>query len=150
MFALIDLEGIFGGPLGRAGRLGLVGSLGMKSLSTTGGSRCTIGADLTFTKGIFAGCAALAASSRSRLVGGRGGNFAYSNGGGIFLPSPIDDALVAEEPCPNDMPDMVELIDEFDARFTSCVDPLLGGRAGEGCVALRPGSGGGALRTGRV
>jgi len=92
------LDGTRGGGIGLEGRLGLAGTLGTISRSTTGGSRIPLGVDFVVIKGALLALAAFSASSRSRLFGGNGGNFACSNGGGIFLPSPIDDPLVAEEP----------------------------------------------------
>ncbi len=161
LFLLAGLEGIRGGPLGLGGILGvksrstgLGGIFGAKSRSTTGGCRIgTVGADLTLTRGTFAALASLAFSSSSRLVGGRGGSSVLPKAGGSFLCVSTDEVLVTEDPAwLNDIPDTVELndtVDSFDPLRTSCVDAFRGGKAGDGCEALRPGSGGGSLRAGR-
>ena len=109
--APLGLDGTRGGTAGLVGRLGLAGTFGSKSRSTMGGSRIPFGVDFVVINGARLGLVVFSASSRSRLVGGSGGSFACSNGGGIFLPSPIDDPLVAEEPWPRDIPDIVELTD---------------------------------------
>jgi hypothetical protein len=103
---LTGLDGIFGGPVG------LGGILGIKSRSTTGGARRgTVGADLVVRRGAFAACAA----SRSRLVGGKGGSFASPSAGGSFLCTPVstEPQLVAEDS--PDCPENVELSDIIDS-----------------------------------
>lgn len=94
------LDGTLGGPVGLAGIRG--GIFGGKSLSITGGSRSgTTGADLAVISGTFAAFCDAAISSRSLLVGGRGGRTASPKAGGSLLPgslSKIDEALVPEEP----------------------------------------------------
>ena len=54
------------------------------------------------------------------------------------------------EPCPKDIPDIVELtesIEELELRLASCCEVLRGGNVGEAWEPLLPGSGGGAFRT---
>lgn len=97
---------------------------------------------------------AFAVSSRSLRVGGKGGNFACSNGGGNFLPTCVsgEEALVAVDTRPSDIPDIVELTDameEFEPRLVNCVDVFRGGRAGEACDPFLPGNGGGRFRAGK-
>jgi hypothetical protein len=46
------------------------------------------------------------------------------------------------------MPEIVELIEEFEALRTGCGGLFRGGRAGDGCDAFRLGRGGGTLRVG--
>lgn len=102
-------------------------------------------------KGIFASLIAFAVSSRSRRVGGSGGRLACSSVGGNFLCVSIDDVLVTDDAWPKDTPEIVELndtVEELDPRLTICVEPLRGGRAGDGCVVFRVGNGGGAFRAG--
>lgn len=79
------------------------------------------------------------AASRSRRVGGSGGNFADSSGGGSFRLS-ANPGLVADEAVLfNDREEMVERCDLTDslevrrAMTSDWVDGLLGGRAGDGC-----------------
>lgn len=78
------------------------------------------------------------AASRSLLVGGNGGKFACSSGGGSFRFS-LNPELVADEAVLlRDSEEMVETCDLMDSlevrRVTSdWIDGLLGGRAGDGC-----------------
>ena len=146
LFLLAGLDGILGGPLG------LGGIFGARSRWTTGGSLVITGSDFAVMRGALA-AVALAFSSNSRRVGGRGGSFVSCRGGGSFLADSTDDALVVEDPVwLKDIPETVELndsVDSFDPLLTICVDAFRGGSIGDGCEALRPGNGGGAFRAGR-
>lgn len=150
LLLLIGLEGIRGAPFGRGGILG-------GASCSADGSRSTFGADLTLISGIlacceFVACSVFACSSSARLVGGRGGSLAWSNGGGSFRCVSTDDVLVTEDAvCPSDIPEIVELndtVEAFEPLRVSCVEVFRGGRFGDACVEFLVGSGGGALRAG--
>lgn len=96
------------------------------------------------------------AASRSRRVGGSGGNFADSSGGGSFRLSASPGLVADEAVLFNDSEETVERCDLTDsleirrATTSDWVDGLLGGRAGDGCdcsVSLL-GKGGARARTG--
>ena len=111
---LLGLEGSLGAPPG------LDGNFGRNSFSIEGDSCNTSCADFTLINGIVAALFNFAFSSTSLRLGGRGGSLASDKGGGNFLVS-VDDALVAEDACPKDMPEIVELyecVEEFEPRRT--------------------------------
>lgn len=91
-----------------------------------------------------------ALSSRPRRFGGgRIGSFVGSNGGGSFLSLSTEEVLVLDDAVRDwvrDIADTVEPMDELDACRASCVDPFLGGSAGDVSNVVRPGSIGGSLR----
>jgi hypothetical protein len=89
LFLLEGRDGILGGPLG----LGCI--FGAKLRSMTGGSLVITGSDFAVMRGALL---ALAFSSNSRRVGGRGGSLASCKGGGSFLCDSTEDALVVEDP----------------------------------------------------
>lgn len=67
--------------------------------STLGGCRKGItGADFVDIRGALAARAAAAFSSRSLLVGGKGGSLASPNAGGNFLCESTEDTLVIDDP----------------------------------------------------
>ena len=135
-FPLLGLAGNLGAALGRGGTGGMALVAG-NSL----GSKGTVFAD---TKGAFSAFSAFslaAVASLSLFVGGNGGRFACSSGGGNFLPS-VDDVLVR---VPYEVEDRAEseVAESFEPRRSeTAVHAFRGGRAGE--EALREGKGGGA------
>jgi hypothetical protein len=118
--------------LGLEGIRGLGGIFGTRSRSTIGGA-LRLDIDLAVERG---GLLPLAFSSNSRRVGGNGGSFARSRGGGNFLCDSTDEELVDEDAvCPRDSPETVELndvVESFDPLLAHCVDAFRGGRAGDG------------------
>lgn len=104
---------------------------------------------------IFVAVAALAssvslawASSRSLLLGGKGGSEAWSSGGGSFRPS-MEPRLVADERVLfRETDDTVDLIDSPELRRIAkdWAEGRLGGRAGDSCDCSesRRGNDGGA------
>lgn len=72
--------------------------------------------------------------------GGRGGRFAGSKAGAIFLPASRDGVLgpgvfdqdvLVVPPDTAEMEDMLDAIDSLDSRLVNCSDGLRGGNAGE-------------------
>ena len=91
----------------------------------------TVGVDFV----TFSGTRALVVSCVGVRFGGKGGRFAGSKAGAIFLPASTDgvldpDVLVV----PLDMAEteeMLEAIDSLESRLVNCSDGFRGGNAGE-------------------